>query len=61
MYKISNKVISFITNDIDNWKLELTAAVQTLAEVIIQRGFLPGGLVITTDIRYNHDATQLRS
>ena len=38
MYKISNKVIKFITNATENWKLELTVGEQTLEEVKFQRG-----------------------
>ena len=35
MYKISNKVIKFITEATKNWKVELAAGQQTLIEVEI--------------------------
>ena len=34
-YKISNKVINFITEAMKNWKVELTTEEKTLAEVKI--------------------------
>ena len=42
MYKISDKVINFITKAMKNWKIELTAGGQSLAEVNIQRGIFQG-------------------
>ena len=42
MYKISCKVLNFITKDIKNWKMELAAGGQTLAEVKLQRGIFQG-------------------
>ena len=35
MYKISDKIITFITNTMENWKVELIVGGQTLAEVKI--------------------------
>ena len=52
MYKISNKVINFITRVMENWKVELAAREQTLAEVKIQRG----RLTLAAAIYYNKDA-----
>ena len=37
MDKISNKIINIITNAMENWRLELIAVSQTIAEVKIQR------------------------
>ena len=37
MYKISNKINNFITNTVENWRVELTGRKQTPEEVKIQR------------------------
>ena len=42
MYKISDKVIKFITEDMKNRKVELTSRETILAEVKIQRGVFQG-------------------
>ena len=42
MYKISNNVKRWITEDIENWKVELTAAGKTVAEVKIKRSIFHG-------------------
>ena len=42
MYKVFGKVITFITEAMKNWKVELTARWKTLAEVKIQRGIFHG-------------------
>ena len=42
VYKIFDKIIKFITNAKENWREELTAGGQTLAEVKIQRGIFQG-------------------
>ena len=39
IYKISNKIINFIMNAMENWRVELMAGGQTRAKVKIQRGF----------------------
>ena len=38
MYKISDKVIKFIENTIENWNVEMIAGEKRLTEVKIQRG-----------------------
>ena len=42
MYNISAKVINFIENTMENWRVELTAEGKSLAEVKIQRGIFQG-------------------
>ena len=42
MYKISDKIINFITSSMKNWKVELTAGGESLAEIKIQRGVFQG-------------------
>ena len=37
MYKISDKIIKFIVNAMENWRVELTVGRQTLAKVKIPR------------------------
>ena len=44
MYKISDKIIKFITEAMKNWKVGLTAGGKALAEVKIQRGNFRGYL-----------------
>ena len=34
--------MNFITNAMENWRMELTAKKQTLTEVQIQKGIFPG-------------------
>ena len=41
-YKISDKVINFTMETMKNWKVELTAGGNTLAEVKIQRCIFQG-------------------
>ena len=38
MYKISNKIINFILNAMENWRVKLIGGGQTQTEVKIQRG-----------------------
>ena len=38
MYKISNEVIKFIKNTMENWRVELTARGKRLTKMKIQRG-----------------------
>ena len=45
MYKISGKVMKFINNTMENWKVELTARRKTLAVVKIQRGIFQGDTI----------------
>ena len=55
--KMCDKIISFVANAVKNWKVELTAKGQTLAQVkIIIMSHLPGRLIIATAIC---DTTQL--
>ena len=42
MYKISPEVINFIENNMNNWRVELTAGEKSLAETKIQRGIFQG-------------------
>ena len=42
MYKISDKVINFITEAMKNWKVELTAGGKTLAKVKIKSSIFQG-------------------
>ena len=58
-YKISNKVIKFITEAMKDSKVELTAGVKTLAKVKIQWGIFQGNallplLLVITMITHNH-------
>ena len=46
MYKISGKVTKFITDAMENWKVELTAKRKTLAEVKIQRAIFQGDMLL---------------
>ena len=42
LYKISDKVIEFLTEIKKNWKVELTTGGKTLAEIKIQRDIFQG-------------------
>ena len=42
MYKISDKVINFITEVVKNWKVELTIGGKSLAEVTVQGDVFQG-------------------
>ena len=42
MYKISDDIINFITNSLENWREELTVKRQTLNEIKTQRGIFQG-------------------
>ena len=42
MYKISNNIINFIEKAMENWRVQLKAGKQSLAEVKIQRGIFQG-------------------
>ena len=53
MYKISNKVIKFITETMKNWKAELTAGGKTL-EVKIQRDMFQGYKFTKSQEKTNH-------
>ena len=57
-YKISSKVIKFITEAMKNWKAELTVGGNTLAEVKIKRHLL-GSCAVLITICNSYDATQL--
>ena len=46
MYKISDKIINFISNDLKNWKVELTVKGKTLAEVKIQKRIFHGSSLL---------------
>ena len=43
MYKISDKVIKFITEAMKKWQMELIAGEKSLTGVEIQRGIFQGG------------------
>ena len=45
MYKISDKIINFITEVMKTWKVELIAGGKTLTEVEIKRGIFQGGVL----------------
>ena len=45
IYKISDKVINFITKAKENWKVELAAWRENIAEVTIQRNIFQGDLI----------------
>ena len=47
MLKISAEVIKFIKNTIENWRVDLTAGVKSLAEVKLQRGIFQGDALST--------------
>ena len=60
IFKISDKIINFITKAMESWKVEFAAVGKTLADVKIQRGiFLRLKLTLTTTICYRNGATKL--
>ena len=46
MYKIHNKVKKFITETVKNWKVKLTVAGKTLAEVKTEKGDFLGDMLL---------------
>ena len=54
MNKISDKIINFILNSMENWRVEFIARGETLAEVKIQKGIF---LDYATAIYYSNDTT----
>ena len=61
MYKISDKIIKFITENMKNWKVELTAEWKTLVEVKFLEDALPRRRTFSITIRNSNDATQLHT
>ena len=57
MYKIS-KVIRFIENTMENWRVELTAGGKSLTKVKIWRGIFQENVLSPLTICNSHDATQ---
>ena len=57
MYKISDKIISFITKAMENWRAELRVRGQIPAVLKIQRGIFEEN-ALTTAINYSNDVTQ---
>ena len=57
IYKISDKVIKFITEDKTSWKVELAARGKTLAEVKIQSEIFQGDMLSPLQF----DATKLHT
>ena len=45
IYKISDKVLKFIENTVENWRVELTAGGKSLAVLKIQRGIFQGDVL----------------
>ena len=59
MYKISNKVINFISKAIKNWKVQLSAGGKNLRRENSKR-YLPEKFTLATTNCYSNDATQLQ-
>ena len=59
MYKIFDKIINFIMNAMENWRMKLIAVGQTLAEVGIQRDIFQEDslsllIFVRTMVPFNH-------
>ena len=61
MYKISDKIINFITKVMESWRVKLIVRTQTLEEVKIQRGLFLGDLLLQLLFVICNDATQLHT
>ena len=55
MYKISDKLINFITNAMENWRSEFSAGRQLLAKREIPEGIFQGQLAVTPAIRWSNE------
>ena len=60
MFKISDKIINFLTKALENWRIKLTAAEQILAEIKLQKGILKEN-AYGTAICYSNGTAQLRN
>ena len=58
MFKISEKVLIFISRAMESWRIELSVAEQTLAEVQIQRVIFLERLICASIICYRNDTTK---
>ena len=56
MFTISDKVINYITREMENWKVELTAGRQTHVEAKIKRSIFSRRLILATC--YSNDDTE---
>ena len=59
IYKISNKVLNFITKTMENWRVELATEGKIKAEVKKPKSHLLGKLTFTIAICYSNNGSQL--